>query len=101
MIKKQQIYPMWWHIPAIPTIWRVRMGGSLLEFSLVKNYSEILSQKEKISIMIQICNPSFAGSRGRKIAVQGQPQAKSPRPYLRNKLKCKGMGSGSNFILFF
>jgi hypothetical protein len=39
-------------------------------------------------MMHTCCNPTYSGSRGRKVTVQSQ---KSMRPYLKNKLKKKGL----------
>jgi hypothetical protein len=38
----------------------------------------------ELVVVVQNCNPSYVGSVGRRIAVQGKPQAKSMRPHLKD-----------------
>jgi hypothetical protein len=45
-----------------------------------------------------MCNPNYAGGIGERIMVQGQPQAKSKRPYLKNKSK-EGWGLAQGAFL--
>jgi hypothetical protein len=42
--------------------------------------------------VIHTCNPNYIGVRVKRIAVQGQPEAKAKR-YLKNKLKQKELGA--------
>jgi hypothetical protein len=53
---------------------------------LVRLYLE-----KQASTVIHYCNPSYRGSKDRRVMVQGQPWAKKRRTYPKNKLKQKGM----------
>jgi hypothetical protein len=50
---------------------------------------EILSPGPKMAA--HFCNPSSLGGRDRRIVVRGKPD-KNTRPYLKNKLKQRGLG---------
>jgi hypothetical protein len=49
-----------------------------------------------MSMVAHACYPSYVEGRDGKMEVQGWPQAKSMRPYLKNKLKLKDWKCGSN-----
>jgi hypothetical protein len=61
----------------------VQTGGSSLRPASTK------SLKEQECTAVNNCNPSYTGGRKKKIAVQGQPQAKG-RSYLKITLSQKG-----------
>jgi hypothetical protein len=49
-------------------------------------------------IVVHTCNPRYSGGRDRRTADQGQPQAKSIRPYLKNILKAKKAGAMAQVV---
>jgi hypothetical protein len=47
--------------------------------------------KTKLGVVVHACDPSYSGGRGGRVMVWGQPKGKSMRPYLKIKLKAKGL----------
>jgi hypothetical protein len=66
-------------------------GGLRFEASLGKKLGRPYL-KNKLSVVVDACYPSYLGGRGWKIVVQDQA-GQLARPYLRNKLKAKGVGA--------
>jgi hypothetical protein len=68
------------------------MGGSWFKANqgrkLEKPYLKKMSQVWRSTS----CNSSNSGGRGRRTKDQGQLSAKQMEPYLKNKLKQKGLG---------
>jgi hypothetical protein len=53
---------------------------------LVRSYFQKKKKQNKLGVMEHGYNPSYLGGRGRRVRVQGRPQAKV-RTNLENKLK--------------
>jgi hypothetical protein len=41
-------------------------------------------------MVVHTCNPSYVGSRNGRIRVQGQPEQKLVKPYLKKEAECGG-----------
>jgi hypothetical protein len=52
------------------------LGGSQFSASLGKKVTNTPVSTNKPGIGVHACNPSYSGGIGRRITVQGQPQAK-------------------------
>jgi hypothetical protein len=63
-----------------------------LEKPYLKKKEERKKEGKKLYMVVHTCNPSYAQGRDKRIMIQGWPHF-GGRPYLKNKLKQKGLGA--------
>jgi hypothetical protein len=64
-------------MPIIPAMQEAEIRGSRFKASLNKKKVSETVSKNKPGVVVHNCNPSYSGSRGRRIIVQGWPWAKT------------------------
>jgi hypothetical protein len=70
--------PAGWHTLVIPDTQEAEIKKITVQGQPGQKFSEIPSQQDKSSTVVSDCDPSyFWQTTGRRIMVQGQPQAKS------------------------
>jgi hypothetical protein len=82
---------MWWFMPVIIDNQEAKIEGS--QFKASPGKLPRLYVKNKPDMVEHACGSSSLESRGRRIEVEGCPRTISMRPYLKNKLKVKGLGA--------
>jgi hypothetical protein len=80
---------VWWCTTVIPATEEVETEESWFDTSLNKKLV-IPYLKNKLSVVMHTCGPSYSGNGGRRIGMR-LAKAQSTSPYLRNKPKAKGL----------
>jgi hypothetical protein len=70
----------WKYMPIIPAIQEVETRKTEVQGQPRQKISETPSQTSKSVIAVCVYNPNYMGGTGKRVAIHGQPQAKSMRP---------------------
>jgi hypothetical protein len=81
-------------VPVIAAIWKMEIDRTEFKASQAKSYQDPIS-KNKLGIVVHVCNPSYSRGIGRRITVQVDP-GKDVRFCLKNNKAKKIWGNGSN-----
>jgi hypothetical protein len=65
----------------------------IVSFLYPVHVSSFIIINKQPGMVVHACNPSSSGGRGRRISSLRPAQAKSVRPYLKNKIKTTGLGA--------
>jgi hypothetical protein len=87
--------PAWWHMSVISATQEAEIGGFYFPFCQPGQKLTRWYLKSKLGVVAIPVIPAYEGGGGRRIPVPGW-SCKSMRPYLKNKLKEKGLGTCSS-----